>query len=158
MLLFFVNVLNSLRHGAPSGPDPWGGATLEWSLPSPPPPYNFAVIPTIASREPLWEDQLGERDERSNLTRGMLLDQGRETIATTPLDAEPERILEMPEDSYAPLLLALSLGILFTGLLLRMIPLGAIGALGIAGSLLLWLWPRRGLLEREPTPAEAANG
>ena len=29
--------------------DPWGGRTLEWSLPSPPPPYNFAIIPVVRS-------------------------------------------------------------------------------------------------------------
>lgn len=35
--------------------DPWNGRTLEWSIPSPPPPYNFAVIPTITSHEEFWE-------------------------------------------------------------------------------------------------------
>lgn len=35
--------------------DPWNGRTLEWSTRSPPPFYNFAVIPTITSPEPFWE-------------------------------------------------------------------------------------------------------
>lgn len=35
--------------------DPWNGRTLEWSTPSPPPSYNFAIIPTITSREPFWD-------------------------------------------------------------------------------------------------------
>src|SRR5436309_2814733 len=34
--------------------DPWGGASLEWSIPSPPPVYNFSVIPTVTSRLPRW--------------------------------------------------------------------------------------------------------
>ena len=34
--------------------DPWDGATLEWSLPSPPPPYNFAVAPVVRSRDAFW--------------------------------------------------------------------------------------------------------
>lgn len=35
--------------------NPWNAATLEWSIPSPPPFYNFAVEPSVDSRDPLWE-------------------------------------------------------------------------------------------------------
>jgi cytochrome o ubiquinol oxidase subunit 1 len=34
--------------------DPWNGRTLEWSVASPPPEYNFAVIPTVHSRDAFW--------------------------------------------------------------------------------------------------------
>jgi len=37
------------------GHDPWDAWTLEWSTPSPPPDYNFAVLPTVNSRRPLWD-------------------------------------------------------------------------------------------------------
>ncbi|MET1045965.1 MAG: cytochrome c oxidase subunit I, partial [Hyphomicrobium sp.] len=93
ILVFLVNVVVSLRRGAPAGANPWNAPTLEWSIPSPPPPYNFAVIPTIASRHPLWEDYLRESDDRSKLTSGPALDDGRETMATTAVDAEPDAIL-----------------------------------------------------------------
>ena len=62
VLLFFVNVSKSRRSGAPAGANPWDAPTLEWAVPSPPPPYNFAVIPTVASRHPLWEDRLDESE------------------------------------------------------------------------------------------------
>ncbi|MCP5510032.1 MAG: cytochrome o ubiquinol oxidase subunit I [Chlamydiales bacterium] len=35
--------------------DPWGGRTLEWSTTSPPPEYNFAVLPEVDSRDAFWE-------------------------------------------------------------------------------------------------------
>ena len=35
--------------------DPWNGRTLEWSVPSPAPVYNFAIIPTVLSRDAFWE-------------------------------------------------------------------------------------------------------
>ena len=38
-----------------AGADPWHGATLEWSIPSPPQEWNFAVEPTVDGRDPLWE-------------------------------------------------------------------------------------------------------
>jgi len=37
--------------------DPWNGRTLEWSIPSPPPFYNFAHIPTVIARDDFWEQK-----------------------------------------------------------------------------------------------------
>jgi cytochrome c oxidase subunit I+III len=48
-LLLFVNLFLSQRRGSTSGPNPWDAWTLEWSLPSPPPPHDFDTIPTIAA-------------------------------------------------------------------------------------------------------------
>jgi cytochrome o ubiquinol oxidase subunit 1 len=42
--------------------NPWNGATLEWSIPSPPPIYNFALLPTVHSRDPLWNT----KEEKKN--------------------------------------------------------------------------------------------
>ncbi len=61
----FVNIVISWRSGAVAGDNPWDAATLEWAMPSPPPPYNFAVVPTVASRHPLWEDALGRGSGRA---------------------------------------------------------------------------------------------
>ncbi|HTX57699.1 MAG TPA: cbb3-type cytochrome c oxidase subunit I [Candidatus Acidoferrales bacterium] len=47
ILLFFINILWSIRNGKKSGPNPWGGRTLEWQVPSPPHYYNFKNIPTV---------------------------------------------------------------------------------------------------------------
>ena len=55
MLVFIYNVLRSRRHGAPAGNDPWGAGTLEWTIPSPPPEYNFAELPRVTSRYPAWD-------------------------------------------------------------------------------------------------------
>jgi len=144
VLLLLVNVVVSLKRGARAGADPWGAPTLEWAVASPPPSYNFAVIPIIASRHPLWEAQLGNdgAGARSQLSHGYLLDQGRETLGTTPLDARPNLILEMPEDSLAPLLLTLGLCGLFIGGLAHAWWLAALGGLVVFGALLDWLWPR----------------
>jgi len=55
ILIFVVNVIVSLRKGEPAGPDPWDAWTLEWATTSPPPPYNFEVVPVTTSRRPLWD-------------------------------------------------------------------------------------------------------
>jgi cytochrome c oxidase subunit I len=153
VLLFFINVAKSWKGGAIAGANPWDAPTLEWSVSSPPPPYNFAIIPTVASRHPLWEQRLDEGGAVSSLDRGMLLDSGKETIGTSALDAEPDMVLEMPGDSLAPLLLALGISILFVGLLLKIWPVTVLGGAVAALALLTWLWPRRELREREPARA-----
>jgi cytochrome c oxidase subunit I len=150
ILLFFINVLRSLKQGAPAPANPWDAPTLEWSVPSPPPPYNFAVIPTVISRHPLWENRLNEAGVVSSIDRGMLLAEGKETIGTSALDAAPDMVLEMPEDTVAPLVLTLGTSVLFVGLLLKHWSVVAAGAVIAAVALLLWLWPRRELREREP--------
>lgn len=142
ILMLIVNIIRSLASGAPAGPNPWDAPTLEWSVPSPPPPYNFAVIPRVASRHPLWEDRLGG-GPRSALDTNVILDCGRETLATTPLDAVPDAVLRMPEDSLWPLMLAAALAVLFFGLLFNVWWIAAIGLLASIAAGLGWLWPRR---------------
>jgi cytochrome c oxidase subunit 1 len=57
MLVFLWNIWRTRRHGAAASNDPWGGATLEWSVASPPPVYNFSIIPTVANRLPRWKTE-----------------------------------------------------------------------------------------------------
>ncbi len=55
ILCWVVNFLWSYFKGKPAGNDPWDAWTLEWSTSSPPPDYNFATIPVVRSRRPLWD-------------------------------------------------------------------------------------------------------
>ncbi len=55
ILIFALNLVKSLAIGELAGDNPWEAWTLEWATPSPPPPYNFAVLPQATSRRPLWD-------------------------------------------------------------------------------------------------------
>ena len=54
-LVFIGNLLWSYFRGKAAGNDPWDAWTLEWSTSSPPVEYNFAKIPVVKSRRPLWD-------------------------------------------------------------------------------------------------------
>jgi cytochrome c oxidase subunit 1 len=55
VLVFVANLILSFLRGPPSGSDPWDAWTLEWSTTSPPPEYNYATVPVVRSRRPLWD-------------------------------------------------------------------------------------------------------
>jgi cytochrome c oxidase subunit 1/cytochrome c oxidase subunit I+III len=157
VLLFVLNVVKSYRSGRVAGNNPWDAPTLEWATTSPPPPYNFVVIPTVASRHPLWEGRLGEgagEQERSSVNAGLVLDHGRETVGTTSLDAQPNIILKMPTDSFAPFILSLTATTIFVGLAFNLWWLVIVGALATGADIIGWLWPKRSLGET----AEPARG
>jgi cytochrome c oxidase subunit 1/cytochrome c oxidase subunit I+III len=147
LLLVVINILASLRRGVPAGSNPWDAPTLEWATTSPPPPYNFAIIPAIASRHPLWEDRLQEGSGRSSLDRGYVLDHGKETLGTTVLDALPDVILKMPGDSLWPFLTTVAMSGFFGALLIRNWIGTAIASAIIVVCVLAWLWPERRLLQ-----------
>ena len=142
VLLFLVNLAISLWRGVPAGDNPWDASSLEWSTPSPPPSYNFAVIPLIASRHPLWEERLQESGERSSLEEGLVLDEGKETVGTSALDGAPDSILKMPRDTLVPFVCTLMMAVFFIALLLHR---WSIAGLATALTIIVgvwWLWPR----------------
>jgi len=47
LFMMIWNLMRTKKHGTIAGPNPWGGKTLEWTIPSPPPLLNFEEIPTI---------------------------------------------------------------------------------------------------------------
>lgn len=55
--VFVVNLIYTRYRGEAAEDNPWGGDTLEWSVPSPPETYGFAIAPVIQSRHPLWDQK-----------------------------------------------------------------------------------------------------
>jgi len=119
LLSVFVNLAVSLFRGAPAGNDPFGGDTLEWSTTSPPPEYNYAVIPKVSSPYAMWDVEDREEDARNLELGRKTLEQGHETAASTAVDAEWDEILEMPSHSAWPPLVALAMSGVFAMVLLQ---------------------------------------
>lgn len=143
LVMIVANLLVSYFRGAEAGNDPFGGDTLEWSTTSPPPAYNYAVIPTVTSAYPMWDNEDREADSR-RLDRGEgLLNRGHETPATTVQDAEWDEILSMPPHSAWPPVSALMLAGIFAMLLLHHYWI-AFGFL-VAGMLVLFRWHYKGI-------------
>ncbi|MGZ5092566.1 MAG: cytochrome c oxidase subunit I [Burkholderiales bacterium] len=149
MLVFLVNVIRSYRGGAPAGDNPWGASTLEWATVSPPPVYNFARIPVVGGREPLWEP--GGVQGRVD---GLALDPP-ENLVTRVLDATPDHRLVYPRPSIWPFISAIATMVLFIASIFN--PWAIVwGSIPVAIALTAWFWPKKGeteeslALERKP--------
>jgi cytochrome c oxidase subunit 1 len=145
--LMVGNALWSFRRGAPAGADPWGADGLEWSVPSPPPAYNFLQIPVVTDRHPLWA---GPEDAPTvtGLHPGL-----REVLVTGVLDAEPSHRQVLDGPAISPLLLALATGVTFIGAIFTPWAV-VVGALLAIGPFISWFWPagpppRQALAETE---------
>ncbi len=64
ILVFIANVSITRKRGEEAGADPWDGRTLEWSVPSPPPEYNFADSPVVHHRDEFWHQKYIDVPER----------------------------------------------------------------------------------------------
>ena len=54
IFIYFVVMVYTYFKGERVGRDVWDARTLEWSLPNPPPEYNYRVIPTVHARDAFW--------------------------------------------------------------------------------------------------------
>lgn len=98
-LVFAINVIRTFRKGErTTDPNPWGAHTLEWATTTPPQVYNFANLPVVRSREPMW-------------------DHPEEMLAQTT--GEPKAPIHLPPPSYWPIFTAvgviLAMALMMTG-------------------------------------------
>ena len=130
-LLFIINVYITLVLGEKAPEDPWDGATLEWTIPSPPPVYNFATIPVVTNRLPFWTEKYPEvygHDEHESgvVTPAEAGITERETHTHSgaqdadlhnPVHDAQHDSIHLPNPSYWPLVAALGIAFGFGGFL-----------------------------------------
>ena len=101
-ILFLVNVVYSLLRGKKSSHDPWDARTLEWSLASPPPEYNFSTDPEVNDLDGWWHEKYTSDGKRIN------------NIPYQKLLADPS-IKHLPNPSFFPIILALGITLMASG-------------------------------------------
>jgi cytochrome c oxidase subunit 1 len=67
IFIYFAVMVYTYFKGEKVGKDVWDARTLEWSLPNPPPEYNYRVIPTVHARDAFWymkqnQEQIAKED------------------------------------------------------------------------------------------------
>ena len=114
-LIFLYNMIKTARKPKTAPADPWNGATLEWTIPSPPQEFNFPVEPEVHGRDPLWEAK-------------------RQAGAQLP---EPPRVsgagIHLPHPSIWPIITALGVASVFVMLMMLPVtgPIGVVAAVAL---------------------------
>jgi heme/copper-type cytochrome/quinol oxidase subunit 1 len=97
-IVFLLNIFITWSKPRNAAADAWeDGRSLEWSIPSPPPEYNFKQIPLVRGYDPWWKEKM----------------EGK--TAMTP--AEPVGSIHMPSPSILPLVMSIGLFIAGFGLM-----------------------------------------
>jgi cytochrome c oxidase subunit 1 len=124
--IFVINAIRSARSGSISGSDPWDAGTLEWTIPSPPPVYNFVEIPVVNSRYPAWDAKRGGGNTGA--------------VATAPetLEGEDEPHIHMPNPSYWPIIMAAGMVLAACGLIFHQVFI-LLGAMMFGIALIGWI-------------------
>jgi cytochrome c oxidase subunit I len=142
ILVFLINVRRTRRTEQDVGADPWDARTLEWSIPSPPPDYNFASVPVVAARDELWHREYGEDDEGRPVRRELDY-----PVVESLEDGEGKHI-HMPSPSYWPLVASLALPVICYALIYRVWAVAILGGFWLIGAIYSWA------LEPQTAPPE----
>jgi cytochrome c oxidase subunit 1 len=92
-IIFLYNIILTSMRKQDAPDDPWDGRTLEWTIPSPPPEYNFKLTPLVRGLDPFWKEKMA----------------GNKTMTA----AEPLGPIHMPSGSILPF--TMSLGLFIAG-------------------------------------------
>ncbi|MFC7440720.1 cytochrome c oxidase subunit I [Laceyella putida] len=137
-LAFIFNIWLTFKKGAKAPADPWNGRTLEWSISSPPPEYNFAQTPLVRGYDAWWmEKQAGNKEMPA---------------------AEPLGSIHMPSPSYIPLLMSIGFFVAGFGFIARdNYAMGIIGLIVVIVSMFLRSFDQDHGYHIEPHEIEEAN-
>ena len=155
-LVMYINMIWSLKNGEKAPADPWDGRSLEWSVASPPPVYNFARIPEIRGRDAWWVTKYGRTG-----SRGLAAYMSGQAPQPSAADlAPPTEPIHMPAPSIYPLVLSLGVLVLSLGFVIAEWRIIVLGALTVVASAIAmgFEYPTYGLESHDPMAAPSAGG
>ncbi|RYH00762.1 cytochrome c oxidase subunit I [Salipiger sp. IMCC34102] len=137
--------------------NPWKAGSLEWASMSPPPPYNFASLPQVDTRDPLHGDpDLPNRLARGEGYLGDPATDRRETLTVSIGAARPDFMVIYPGNTRLPIVMAAVTGLFFLSILLKLYWVTPLALAGVAALAVVWVW-RLGT-QMDQGPQEAGRG
>lgn len=138
VLVFIIDLVRNFRVGETNEPNPWGAGTLEFL---PQDVYSTRSIPHVTSREPLWDQpDLAAEVEAGQHYLPNAPTGGRETIVTSPIEARPQYVIQMPGPSWTHVAAAVFTAACFLLLTVKIVVPALFCAAAAIIAILIWVW------------------
>ncbi len=139
--LIILDVALHFRFGRRATQNPWNADSLEWAVEMPVSPYNFATLPLVNSRHPLWDNP----DLPQSIADGEhgLRDVGhgrRDIYGSDAVSGKIKEVVHLPTNSWLPLQGAAMIGVVCVSLLVKEYWFALAGTVGAILILLRWSW------------------
>ncbi|MEH6565235.1 MAG: cytochrome c oxidase subunit I [Halopseudomonas sp.] len=140
-----IDIALHFRFGRKAECNPWDADTLEWATPMPASAYNFASLPHIHTRHPMWDcPDLPKTIEQGEHGLGEVMYERRDIFGSDAITAEVREIIHLPTNSWLPLQTAAVIAVVCISLLLKVYDLALIATLGVLFFALRWGWHNGG--------------
>ena len=152
-LIFLYNVVRSRKRREGEGvADPWDARTLEWTIPSPTPVYNFAEIPTVHAVDDFWHQKYTE-DEDGRLVKIPVSDEERAEAERREAEAHANAgSIHLPSPSFYPIIVSFGLPIIAYGMIYKAYLVAVFGAIVLFSGIYAWA------LEPSAEPTDHEHG
>jgi cytochrome c oxidase subunit I+III len=155
--LLVIDLAVQILYGRRVRRDPWKAATLEWAMPLPPAPYNFASVPHFESAD----DRVAPAAMAPKLARGdgylgFTRNGWQETLGVHMTSGLPDQLIVLPRATYLPLWTALATAAVVLAFLFKVYLL-ALGMGLVVVGLLVWAAQSSGL-PRDYGPLAIGHG
>jgi cytochrome c oxidase subunit I+III len=149
VVLCLADLVRTMRRPEQPHGNPWHADSLEWL---PQQDYGVRSIPQIASREPLWDrPALSQEVESGQHWLPGTAFGGRESLATSPVDAQIRHLLRLPGDGWSPFVAAAGTAGFFLLLTVKMMVVAWACGIAAVVATVAWLWSS----DRAPLITEA---
>ena len=139
--MIIVDVVLHFKFGRKAPFNPWNSDTLEWATRTPPTAYNFASLPKITTRHPLWEQpELAEEMAQGQHGLSDIEHGRREIYGTDAITGKLKEVIHLPTNSWLPMISAAFLAVVCISLLVRVYWVAIIAAVLAAITLFRWSW------------------
>lgn len=139
--MIIIDVALHIRFGRRATLNPWKSDTMEWATGTPPTSYNFASIPKVHTRHPLWENPALPYEIAKGEQGLSSIEHGRREIyGVDAITGKVKEVMHLPGNSWWPLICASLLGVVCLSLLVRVYPVAAVAAVIAFIALLRWSW------------------
>tara|TARA_R110000822_G_scaffold31316_5_gene90618 strand:- start:9430 stop:11946 length:2517 start_codon:yes stop_codon:yes gene_type:complete len=139
--VIILDIALHFRFGRKASRNPWNADTLEWATPMPVSAYNFASLPDITTRHPMW-DQPDLPDTIAAGKHGLpeVLNQRRDIFGSDAITGKVREIVHLPTNSWLPLQTAAVIAVVCISLLTKAYLVALIACFAVLFFALRWSW------------------